>query len=79
MNFRDFQVSSKCSGRAFAAVPLFLLTLGASISVRAEVGDFNRRATAIAQILAGISPNPSDPALKRLVEGAKRLRNTSNG
>jgi hypothetical protein len=36
--------------------------------VRAEVGDFNRRATAIAQILAGISPNPPDPALKRLVE-----------
>ncbi len=30
--------------------------------------EFNRRATATAQILAGISPNPPDPALKRLVD-----------
>ncbi|HEY3150273.1 MAG TPA: hypothetical protein VGK65_01285 [Candidatus Binatia bacterium] len=30
--------------------------------------EFNRRATATAQILAGITPNPLDPALKRLVE-----------
>ena len=30
--------------------------------------DFNRRATATAQILAGIVPSPPDPALQRLVE-----------
>ena len=69
MKFMTFRVHSKCSARPFAATLLFLLTLGVSITpVRAEVGDFNRRATAIAQILAGISPNPPDAALKRLVE-----------
>jgi hypothetical protein len=30
--------------------------------------DVNQRATATAQILAGITPNPPDPALKRLVD-----------
>lgn len=30
--------------------------------------EFNRRATATAQILAGITPNPIEPALKRVVE-----------
>lgn len=30
--------------------------------------DFNRRGTATAQILAGITPYPTEPALKRLVE-----------
>jgi hypothetical protein len=30
--------------------------------------EFNRRATATAQILAGIAPNPPEPALKRLVD-----------
>lgn len=68
MNSSAFQVPSKRSVRPFLATLLFLLTLGASFPVRAEVGDFNRRATAIAQILAGISPNPPDPALKRLVD-----------
>jgi hypothetical protein len=34
----------------------------------ADNAEFNRRATATAQILAGITPNPSDSALKRLVE-----------
>ena len=33
-----------------------------------ETAEYNRRATATAQILAGITPNPPDPALKRLVE-----------
>jgi hypothetical protein len=51
------------------AVLLALLTVGAfGTSVGAEVGDFNRRATATAQILAGISPTIPDPVLKRLVE-----------
>ena len=30
--------------------------------------EFNRRATATAQILAGITPNPADPVLNRLLE-----------
>ena len=33
-----------------------------------ETSEYNRRATATAQILAGITPNPLDPALKRLIE-----------
>ena len=34
----------------------------------AETGEFNRRATATAQILAGIVPPAGDPALDRLVK-----------
>ena len=34
----------------------------------AKEPDFNRRATATAQILAGITPNPNDSALGRLIE-----------
>jgi len=33
-----------------------------------ETAEYNRRATATAQILAGITPTPLDPALKRLIE-----------
>src|SRR5262245_10907114 len=33
-----------------------------------EQAEFNRRATATAQLLAGITPNPADPALNRLME-----------
>lgn len=33
-----------------------------------EALEFNRRATATAQILAGISPNPPDPTLMRFIE-----------
>ncbi len=62
-------MQSNCYIRPFAATLLFLLTLGASITpLRAEAGNFNRRATATAQILAGISPNPPDAALKQVVE-----------
>src|SRR4030095_11424919 len=34
----------------------------------AETQEFNRRATATAQILAGIAPNPPEPILKRFVD-----------
>jgi hypothetical protein len=37
-------------------------------SAAAENGEFNRRATATAQILAGITPAAGDPALDRLVK-----------
>ena len=33
-----------------------------------DTQEYNRRATATAQILAGITPNPSDPALKKFVD-----------
>ena len=47
----------------------FAVTLvGVSERLQAGETDFNRRATATAQILAGITPNPVEPELKRLVE-----------
>jgi hypothetical protein len=51
-------------GFAFSlVVTLTLIDIAA-----AESGDFNRRATATAQILAGMKPAASDPALDRLVK-----------
>ena len=51
-------------GFAFSlVVTLTLIDIAA-----AESGDFNRRATATAQILAGMKPPVSDPALDRLVK-----------
>ena len=52
-------------------IPFVVGMLAWSLLGHAIAGDnieFNRRATATAQILAGISPNPPDPALKRLVD-----------
>jgi hypothetical protein len=50
-------------------VALAILSLIALVrTTSADNAEFNRRATATAQILAGITPNPSDPELKRLVE-----------
>jgi hypothetical protein len=50
------------------ALSVILLTTSAAHALNGENGDYNRRATATAQILAGITPNPSDAALKRLLE-----------
>ncbi len=47
---------------------VFLLTAKPVHALNGENLEYNRRATATAQILAGIAPNPPDPALKRLVE-----------
>jgi hypothetical protein len=61
-----FRVQSGSIGISFVVGMLAWSLLG-----HATAGDnieFNRRATATAQILAGISPNPPDPALKRLVD-----------
>ena len=61
-----FRVQSGSIGTPFVVGMLAWSLLG-----HATAGDnieFNRRATATAQILAGISPNPPDPALKRLVD-----------
>jgi hypothetical protein len=69
MNSNSLVSWLRFSRRAFLIVPLvFLPALG---EVQANPGDtqeFNRRATATAQILAGIAPNPLEPALKRFVE-----------
>lgn len=47
---------------------VFLATAKPVHALNGENLEYNRRATATAQILAGIAPNPPDPALKRLVE-----------
>jgi len=46
----------------------FVATIAFAGSAAAENGEFNRRATATAQILAGITPAAGDPALDRLVK-----------
>jgi hypothetical protein len=50
-----------------ASIAILLLSLAPCVHAVGEI-DFNRRATATAQILAGITPNPIEPALKRFVE-----------
>ena len=50
-----------------AILPALLSLAARGHAVGGEV-EFNRRATATAQILAGITPNPIEPALKRFVE-----------
>jgi hypothetical protein len=54
----------------FASIAMVLALLSSAASVNAVGGEmeFNRRATATAQILAGIMPNPVEPALKKFVE-----------
>jgi hypothetical protein len=47
---------------------LAFLAIAPGASVVASELEYNRRATATAQILAGITPNPIEPALTRLVE-----------
>lgn len=47
---------------------VLLVIVGLPIGAGAEVPEFNRRATATAQIMAGIVPSVADPALERLVK-----------
>jgi len=60
--------------RSVAFLPILFVVLLASLSIAATVWatsesmEFNRRATATAQILAGITPNPPEPVLKRFVD-----------
>ena len=61
-----FRVQSGSIGIPFVVGVLAWSLLGHAIA--GDNIEFNRRATATAQILAGISPNPPDPALKRLVD-----------
>ena len=69
MNFKP-NVCRVLTLKNILAVALFALTCANSpiAAVEAPTPEFNRRATATAQILAGITPNPADPALARLLE-----------
>jgi hypothetical protein len=69
MNSKDFIYRYPLSRLMIFIVALVILALlGLVRTTSADNAEFNRRATATAQILAGITPNPSDPELKRLVE-----------
>jgi hypothetical protein len=61
---------TKLAASRFASIAILLALLSLTASVEAVGGEmeFNRRATATAQILAGIMPNPVEPALKKFVE-----------
>ncbi len=61
---------NKKQGQIAAAVflGLFITHADRVHAGNGETADYNRRATATAQILAGITPNPPDPALQRLVD-----------
>jgi hypothetical protein len=69
MNFKSLVSWFRFSRRAFLIAALvFLPALGEVQATSGDNQEFNRRATATAQILAGITPNPLEPALKRFVE-----------
>ncbi len=52
----------------FIGATLLLMLFGPAIGAGADVQEFNRRATATAQIMAGIAPAAGDPALERLTK-----------
>ena len=69
MNSKDLTYRRPMSQvTAFTVALVILSLLGQVRTTSADNAEFNRRATATAQILAGITPNPLDPALTRLVE-----------
>jgi hypothetical protein len=69
MNFIHFLRDSRpARGAIFITMAVVLSSAGRALATPGDNVEFNRRATATAQILAGITPNPLDPALKRLVE-----------
>jgi hypothetical protein len=54
---------------AVPALLVFVFLFSSQVRAAAnETGEFNRRATATAQLLAGIMPNPPEPALNRFTE-----------
>ena len=56
------------SGAVTMSLAASLLLVSGRAYSAGEALEFNRRATATAQILAGISPNPPDPTLTRFIE-----------
>jgi hypothetical protein len=69
MSIKLLSLQTKCIIAALVLFSFFITPHAFVYAYNGEVApEFNRRATAIAQILAGITPNPPDAALKRLVE-----------
>lgn len=69
MNFKVVLFLQKFLWLAFLGGVLSI-ALGTNVGRTAgtEIGEFNRRATATAQLLAGIMPTPPEPAFARLIE-----------
>ena len=69
MNFKVVSCLQKFLWLAFLGGVLSI-ALGANVGRTAgtEIGEFNRRATATTQLLAGIMPTPPEPAFARLIE-----------
>ncbi len=68
MKLQLFMFNSLALRLVLIPILLALLSLAARVHAVGNEVEFNRRATATAQILAGIAPNPIEPALKRFVE-----------
>ena len=69
MKYNRFFIGKISSRRLVSAFVLTFLWAWIPVYAQAAGGlEFNRRATATAQILAGITPNPPERALQRLVE-----------
>ena len=64
----NFQLSTLRMNLGWLIAGALLATVGTVAALDAPPAEFNRRATATAQILAGITPNPTDPVLNRLLE-----------
>jgi hypothetical protein len=68
MKLQVLMSSSSALRIASTGIVIALLSLAARVHAVGGEAEFNRRATATAQILAGIMPNPIETALKRFVE-----------
>jgi hypothetical protein len=68
MNIQRFIVSFMSCKLASAVILLAVLCLATRAGAAVNEAEFNRRATATAQILGGIVANPIEPALKKFVE-----------
>jgi len=69
MNFKTTLTSAMLHKWAILAVVQTALLFGQDGRAGTiELAEFNRRATATAQLLAGITPNPPEPAFNRLLE-----------
>lgn len=68
MKYRDLLFNRILPSALMVALACVFLSLGKPVYAVPGEMEFNRRATATAQILAGITPNPYDSALKRFVE-----------
>ena len=68
MNFKAFLGFEVLLLRLPVAVMAALLLFGSQAGSATNEPEFNRRATATAQLLAGITPNPPEPAFNKFLE-----------